>query len=144
MCTKDWYLMVLRLWITSNALTRRAAVLRRENAFCFLCVRCDSEVSKLYSTMTFQQFNASLTSTQPPQMDVLLTSLWYDAKENWEKAHDLVNDLGGKDAAWVHAYLHRKEGDLGNASYWYHRANKKVATSSLEEEWEEIVKALLR
>lgn len=57
--------------------------------------------------------------------------------------HKITQDINGKDAAWVHAYLHRKEGDSGNASYWYSRAGKSFSNKTLDEEWEEIVKALI-
>ena len=93
--------------------------------------------------MTFTQFKESLQQNTPPTLDVLLLSLWYDGKGDWKKAHDLVNDLEGKDAALVHAYLHRKEGDQSNASYWYNRAKLNKPTNSLQEEWEEIVTTLL-
>ena len=93
--------------------------------------------------MTFTQFKESLQQNTPPTLDVLLLSLWYDGKGDWKKAHDLVNDLEGKDAALVHAYLHRKEGDHSNASYWYNRAKLNKPTNSLQEEWEEIVTTLL-
>ena len=72
-----------------------------------------------------------------------LAALWYDAKGNWEKAHELINDMEGPQAAWVHAYLHRKEGDNSNARYWYARAGKPVCSLSLEKEWEELVEALI-
>jgi len=74
----------------------------------------------------------------------LLTALWYDAKGDWNKSHKITQDINGTNAAWVHAYLHRKEGDSGNASYWYSRAGKSFSNKSLEEEWEEIVEALLK
>lgn len=93
--------------------------------------------------MTFAQFQESLQQNTPPSLNVLLLSLWYDGNGDWHKAHDLVNDLEGKEAAWVHAYMHRKEGDESNASYWYNRAKMSKPTYSLEQEWEEIVKALL-
>ena len=73
----------------------------------------------------------------------MLTALWHDAKNDWNKAHKITQDISGKDAAWVHAYLHRKEGDSGNASYWYSRAGKPFSNKTLEAEWEEIVDTLL-
>jgi len=94
--------------------------------------------------MTFAQFKESIKNNEPPQLDVLLLSLWYDGRGDWEKAHDLVNDLEGKEAARVHAYLHRKEGDQSNASYWYNRAKEVNPSYSLQEEWEEIATELLR
>jgi hypothetical protein len=94
--------------------------------------------------MTLFEFKESIKqSNPPPQIDNLLQALWYDAKGNWETAHDLAQEVHSKDGSWIHAYLHRKEGDLGNASYWYHRANQPVCKKSLGEEWEEIASALL-
>jgi hypothetical protein len=95
--------------------------------------------------MNLEQFEESLSLTNPPKgLNILLTSLWFDAKGDWHKAHDLINDLNGNNAAWVHAYLHRKEGDLGNAGYWYRRAGKNISTQTLQEEWTIITKALLQ
>jgi hypothetical protein len=68
-----------------------------------------------------------------------LKALWYDGKGDWKKAHDQVDHLSGKSAARVHAYLHRKEGDLWNADYWYGKAGEKRPNLSLEEEWESLV-----
>lgn len=93
--------------------------------------------------MTFSEFKQSMSQPAPPPVDALLQALWYDAKDNWDAAHNLAQDVNTKDGSWIHAYLHRKEGDLGNASYWYHRANQPVCTKSLAEEWEAITKALL-
>ena len=70
-------------------------------------------------------------------------ALWYDAKEDWEKAHELIQDIEDKNAAWIHAYLHRKEGDIWNADYWYRRAGKKRPDASLQNEWEQIATELL-
>ena len=92
--------------------------------------------------MTVEEFKATLQST-PPKVSPLLLALWYDARGDWEKAHTLAQDVDDPSGAWVHAYLHRKEGDLGNAGYWYRRANQPVATDSLETEWTRIVSALL-
>jgi hypothetical protein len=84
-------------------------------------------------------FHESLSHPVPPaQFSVLLKSLWSDKKGDWKKAHDLVDSLPGAEAAWVHAYLHRKEGDIWNADYWYARAKKVRPSSTLEEEWEEL------
>jgi hypothetical protein len=71
-----------------------------------------------------------------------LAALWWAAKGNWDAAHKIVQDESTSDAAWVHAYLHRVEGDLGNAGYWYRQAGKPAATDSLAAEWERIVSAL--
>lgn len=72
-----------------------------------------------------------------------MQALWYDGKGDWEKAHDLINDRQDPTSAHVHAYLHRKEGDTGNARYWYHRAAQPVFTGSLEEEWKQLVERYL-
>jgi hypothetical protein len=89
-------------------------------------------------------FHESLSYTQPASdLAPPLTALWWAAKGSWDKAHKLVQDEDTADAAWVHAYLHRVEGDLGNADYWYRRAGKPAAKDSLEVEWERIVSALL-
>jgi len=93
--------------------------------------------------MQFEEFSKSLGSAAPPALNKYALSLWYDAAGNWEKAHHIVQDMPGETAAWIHAYLHRKEGDEGNAGYWYHQAGKKMPVYSLENEWEEIVKAVL-
>jgi len=69
----------------------------------------------------------------------MLKSLWYDAKGDWKTAHGLVDQLPGLEAAWVHAYLHRKEGDIWNADYWYAKAKKTRPNISLEAEWESLV-----
>lgn len=94
--------------------------------------------------MTLQQFKNTLNEKTPPAtISDLLKALWYDGKEDWEKSHNIVQDIHSKEASWIHAYLHRKEGDIGNASYWYHRAGKNLPSGSLREEWESIVQALL-
>lgn len=94
--------------------------------------------------MKTEEFYHSLSSPEPPTgLSVYLLSLWYDGKNDWEKAHTLIQDLSDRSAAWIHAYLHRKEGDIGNADYWYSRAGKKRPSISLENEWKEIISALL-
>jgi hypothetical protein len=87
-----------------------------------------------------ESFKESLTLSSPPSpFTAVLKSLWFDAKGDWKKAHDLVDGLPGSHAAWVHAYLHRKEGDVWNADYWYARAKKTRPSYSLEEEWANLV-----
>ena len=94
--------------------------------------------------MKVADFRASLSDAEPaPNLDAPLAALWWAAKGEWNKAHTITQDEETSDAAWVHAYLHRVEGDLGNAGYWYRRAGKPVASGSLEAEWEQIVQALL-
>ena len=89
-------------------------------------------------------FRASLSGTSPaPGLEPPLAALWWAAKDQWDAAHKIVQDEDTRDAAWVHAYLHRVEGDPGNAGYWYRQAGKPVATGSLETEWELMVSALL-
>jgi hypothetical protein len=80
-----------------------------------------------------------LADTPPAHLSPILKSLWFDAKGDWQRAHDLVDQLGGQDAAWVHAYLHRKEGDIWNSDYWYARAKKVRPDVTLEVEWESLV-----
>ena len=94
--------------------------------------------------MSPADFRTSLSGAAPaPDLDAPLAGLWWAAKGSWDQAHKIVQDESSADAAWVHAYLHRVEGDLGNAGYWYRQAGRPVATDSLESEWERIVAALL-
>ena len=93
---------------------------------------------------TLTQFIDSLQENEPnPTFSPMLQSLWHDGKGDWKRAHDLVDQLPGQDAAWVHAYLHRKEGDLWNADYWYAHAKKNRPNISLEEEWEQLLSYFL-
>jgi hypothetical protein len=95
--------------------------------------------------MNSQEFRNSLQRDDPPEeLSVALAGLWWDAKGDWTKAHESAQQDEGAEGAWVHAYLHRKEGDPANAAYWYQRAGKSITRSSLEEEWAEITSALLR
>ncbi|MBL7870866.1 MAG: hypothetical protein JNM78_04600 [Cyclobacteriaceae bacterium] len=93
--------------------------------------------------MTLSEFKSSLEKQQPPPVAVLLQALWHDGCGNWEKAHNIAQDVPSKDGSWIHAYLHRKEGDQFNAQYWYNRAGRVMPAYSLEKEWAEIVQALL-
>lgn len=93
--------------------------------------------------MTLTDFKATLSSPVPPAVSESLIAMWYDGKGDWDRAHNVAQDINTKEGSWIHAYLHRKEGDAGNAAYWYHRANQPVCKSSLHEEWEAIVSALL-
>jgi hypothetical protein len=94
--------------------------------------------------MNLADFKDSLSSNNPPDnISVYSKALWYDAKDQWDEAHQLIQDLPDKNASWIHAYLHRKEGDIWNADYWYNKAGRKRPTVSLEEEWEQIVKEFL-
>jgi hypothetical protein len=95
--------------------------------------------------MTFLEFRASLASSDEPpaHLSAPLRALWLDGKGDWAAAHGTVDDLETKAAARVHAYIHRKEGDLDNARYWYGRAAATPFTGSLEEEWSALVRELL-
>jgi hypothetical protein len=94
--------------------------------------------------MRFEEFHASLADSQPPEdLSPLLSALWWEAKGDWAKAHGIAQDVESPDGAWVHAYLHRKEGDQGNAGYWYRQAGKPHSQESLAVEWEGLVRALL-
>lgn len=73
-----------------------------------------------------------------------LLALWHAGQGHWDAAHDIVQDASGGDAAWVHAYLHREEGDQFNAGYWYRRAGKTMPSVSLAEEWHAMVEELLQ
>src|ERR1700752_5521432 len=94
--------------------------------------------------MTLAEFKRSLSKPKPPAgLAPALAGLWWAGKDDWDKAHTIVMDEADQDCAWVHAYLHRVEGDLGNARYWYRQARRKPATHELSSEWNEIVAALL-
>ena len=89
-------------------------------------------------------FRASLADAAPEQaLPPPLAAMWWAAKGDWDKAHKIVMNEESADAAWVHAYLHRVEGDLPNAGYWYRTAGKPVATGALEAEWNAVAAALL-
>jgi hypothetical protein len=95
--------------------------------------------------MNLEDFVASIVNLSPPShIGAPLQALWYDAKGNWQKAHDLVDGPEGKIYARIHAYLHRKEGDIWNADYWYRRAAESRPNISLDEEWEMLVIRLLK
>jgi hypothetical protein len=95
--------------------------------------------------MTAQELRAALADSKPPDgVNLLIEALWWDAKGEWSRAHEIAQDISSPDAAWVHAYLHRKEGDAANAGYWYRRAGKSPAQQALETEWDDIADALLR
>ncbi len=94
--------------------------------------------------MNLTDFKNILAANNPPkEISVYIEALWYDAKGNWQKAHELIQDLPDKKASWIHAYLHRKEGDSWNADYWYNKAGRKRPGVSLEQEWDQKVSAML-
>lgn len=89
--------------------------------------------------MTLEEFLAA----EQKQLSGALLALWLDAKGEWDKAHVVAQEVAGREGAWVHAYLHRKEGDVGNAAYWYRQAGQPVERGDLREEWERIVRELI-
>jgi hypothetical protein len=94
--------------------------------------------------MDLAAFRASLSLVSPPSnLSPALRALWLDARGDWDGAHEAAQADEGGGGDWVHAYLHRKEGDAGNAAYWYRRARKPVCRASLDEEWAAIANALL-
>jgi hypothetical protein len=94
--------------------------------------------------MTLAEFKRSVSKARPPAgLAPALAALWWEAKGDWARAHATVMDESGTDCAWVHAYLHRVEGDLGNADYWYRQARKAPPTGPLHAEWDSIAGALL-
>lgn len=96
--------------------------------------------------MSFEDFIASVRAGKKPAgpLTPALEALWHDGSGNWEAAHGAAQDDSSRDGSWVHAYLHRKEGDLGNAGYWYSRAGRPAPARSvtLDAEWESIAREL--
>jgi hypothetical protein len=94
--------------------------------------------------MDYELFITSLEKTTPPaDLPLALLSLWHDAQGNWDIAHETIQNEPGETCAWIHAYLHRKEGDLWNARYWYNKCGRSEFKGSLSEEWERIVRSLV-
>lgn len=93
--------------------------------------------------MTPTEFAASLSAATPPGFAPPLLALWHDAKGDWDKAHKCVDTRDDADGMWVHAYLHRKEGDFANARYWYARAERPPAQGAFAEEFAAILSELL-
>ena len=92
----------------------------------------------------FQLFRLSLKDEKPPfDLSPALTGLWYDGCGSWEAAHRAVQKRTDVDSFWVHAYLHRKEGDLENAAYWYKRCGKTLSSQSSDDEWRQIATVLI-
>jgi hypothetical protein len=94
--------------------------------------------------VTVDEFMATLRGDTPPStLSSALLALWHDARGDWDTAHQVAQAIHDETGSWIHAYLHRKEGDLANAGYWYRRARQAPATGSLDDEWREIVTALI-
>jgi hypothetical protein len=95
--------------------------------------------------MSPHEFKRSISEAKPPAgLSPALAALWWAAKDDWQRAHRLVMNESGADCAWVHAYLHREEGDLDNARYWYRQARREPAQGELAAEWAAIAAALLQ
>jgi hypothetical protein len=121
---------------------------RRSNARMYAKPKQSALTRPIYrwqaTRMDMQEFRDSVASGQPPKsLNFALTGLWWDAKGDWTRAHDSAQQDQGQAGAWVHAYLHRKEGDSSNAAYWYQRAGKPPQRGSLQEEWLSIAESLL-
>jgi hypothetical protein len=94
--------------------------------------------------MTLDQFLSTLAQHSTPEgLSPALRAMWHDAKGEWNQAHAIAQEIEDQTGSWIHAYLHRKEGDLGNAGYWYRRAGQAPPRDTLDEEWTRIVTALL-
>jgi hypothetical protein len=94
--------------------------------------------------MNLQEFRSSVDLDQPPHgLPSTLLAMWFAAKGDWDQAHGLSQDIKSADGDWIHAYLHRVEGDNQNAAYWYRRADRPVSSLSLDDEWAEIVEAMI-
>ncbi len=78
----------------------------------------------------------------PDDLNPVLQALWHDANDDWDTAHQIVQAIDSWQASWVHAYLHRKEGDVANAAFWYRRAGEPMPESPLDREWEDLVRQL--
>ncbi len=94
--------------------------------------------------MDFQSFKKSINNVEPEEdLHPLLKAMWYAANQQWDIAHSIAQDDPSNDGSWVHAYLHRLEGDHGNAAYWYSRSGYEQFNNSIVEEWDDISKSLL-
>ena len=94
--------------------------------------------------MTLEEFRATLVQEKAPEgSSPALRAMWQDAKGNWNEAHAIAQEIEDKTGSWIHAYLHRKEGDLANAGYWYRRAGQSMEDGPLTAEWDRIVLNIL-
>ena len=111
------------------------------------------EGKKNYLNMSFtptsliMKYDAFIKLSKESEPSIKLSgihlALWYAFKDNWDMAHNIVQDINTQTASWIHAYLHRVEGDIDNANYWYNRARRKSSSESLETELNEIIKSVL-
>lgn len=93
--------------------------------------------------MTLAEFRETLGDARPPNASPALIALWHDARGDWHAAHHIAQDIDDETGAWIHAYLHRREGDLANAGYWYRRARRPPADGPLDREWQELVESIV-
>ncbi len=93
--------------------------------------------------MQLHDFTQSLDASAAPDLSAPLLALWHVGRKEWDAAHRIVQGESDADSAWVHAHLHRVEGDLPNARYWYARAGRRESRRALDEEWREIVSSLI-
>ena len=94
--------------------------------------------------MDYESFERSLGDPQPPYgVSVLLQALWHERRGDWARAHEIAQDIESADAALVHAYLHRREGDVSNAGYWYRQAGAPIVRGDLDDEWRALVTRFL-
>jgi hypothetical protein len=94
--------------------------------------------------MTLEEFKKLIEQQECPEsLPRLLQAMWHVKKGNWDTAHELVQEASDADSAWIHAYLHREEGDLINARYWYNRGKQPESNLTLEQEWEQMASVLL-
>jgi hypothetical protein len=97
-----------------------------------------------FKNMDWEIFVESLKDQKPPnKLSPLLEALWYEGKDDWDRAHNIAQDIETNEGSWVHAYLHRVEGDRWNANYWYRRAGRSMPEYDLKREWEELVRYFL-
>ena len=105
---------------------------------------CDPALCYSGRAVTLQEFKESVDEKNPPEgLSPELLALWYDFRGDWHSAHQTTQDIHTPIGSRIHAYLHRKEGDLGNARYWYRRASQREFPGTLEEEWAWIAGSLL-
>ena len=104
-------------------------------------------VSRTLAQMSFEELQQSIArdAAPPAGTSLALQALWHDARGDWESAHGCAQDDHSRDGSWVHAYLHRKEGDVGNAGYWYSRAGRPLPAKGLplDAEWAEIARDVI-
>lgn len=94
--------------------------------------------------MDYNTFIKSLNNPAPPaECNKYLKALWFEKNGDWDKAHEIVQDIHTSEGSWIHAYLHRVEGDESNAGYWYFRAKQPFCKLPLKEEWEQLLNYFL-